>query len=218
MDYQVLSRIRERYVGAGDSRAAPRVGDTTGVPCCRLCNWPLRSVQCCALRSSGAKRAGQSIWRSTPAHGTGEREAMSTTTASITETARAFFEACETGKGWEGCNAYCHPDATFQAQSEPLADMRTLEDYAEWMKAILKIMPDGRYEVKSFATDRERNNVCAYGVFSGTHTESGGPVDPTGKHMSTDYVYAMQFEDGKIRHMTKVWNSNWAMKELGWIQ
>jgi len=26
----------------------------------------------------------------------------------------------------------------------------------------------------------------------------------------------MDFEDGKIRHMTKIWNSGWAMKELGW--
>jgi len=32
----------------------------------------------------------------------------------------------------------------------------------------MTIMPDGSYEVKSFATDTERNNVAAYGVFSGT--------------------------------------------------
>jgi len=32
-----------------------------------------------------------------------------TTTESITETARAFFDACETGKGWAVCGAYCQP-------------------------------------------------------------------------------------------------------------
>jgi hypothetical protein len=37
-----------------------------------------------------------------------------------------------------------------------------------------------------------------------------------GKSTRTDYVYVMDFEDGKIRHMTKIWNSGWAMKELGW--
>jgi hypothetical protein len=26
----------------------------------------------------------------------------------------------------------------------------------------------------------------------------------------------MEFEDGKIRHMTKIWNAGFAMKELGW--
>jgi predicted ester cyclase len=134
----------------------------------------------------------------------------------ITETARLFFEACETGKGWEGCSAYCHPDASFAAQAEPLADVRTLKDYAEWMKALLVFVPDGRYEVKSFATDHDRNNVCAYGVFSGTHSGEGGPMPPTGKSTSSDYVYVMEFADGKIRHMTKIWNAGWAMRELGW--
>jgi hypothetical protein len=35
--------------------------------------------------------------------------------------ATRFFEACEAGKGWEACKAYCKPDATFSAQAEPLA-------------------------------------------------------------------------------------------------
>jgi predicted ester cyclase len=142
--------------------------------------------------------------------------ATTTGTPAITETARAFFDACETGKGWEACSAYCQPDASFAAQAEPLADVHTLKDYTEWMKGLLGFIPDGRYEVKSFATDADRKNVCAYGVFSGTHTGSGGPMPPTGKSTSTDYVYVMEFEDGKIRHMTKIWNSGLAMKDLGW--
>ncbi len=69
---------------------------------------------------------------------------METTQSStITENAHAFFEACETGEGWEGCSAYCHPDATFSAQAEPLADVRTLKDYAEWMKGLLSFIPTG---------------------------------------------------------------------------
>lgn len=85
------------------------------------------------------------------------------------------------------------------------------------MKGLLTFMPDGRYEVKSFATDEHRQNVCAYGVFSATHTGQGGPMSPTGKSTVTDYGYVMQFEGGKIRHMTKIWNAAWAMKELGWM-
>jgi predicted ester cyclase len=141
---------------------------------------------------------------------------MATTTETITETAKAFFDACETGKGWAGTSAYCHPNAGFAAQAEPLADIHTLEGYAEWMKGLLVIVPDGSYVVKSFATDHERSNVCAYGVFSGTHSGPGGPVPPTGKRVSADYVYAMEFTDGKISHMTKIWNAGWSMRELGW--
>ena len=127
-------------------------------------------------------------------------------TESITETAQAFFDACETGKGWAECSAYCQPNASFTAQAGPLADMRTLQQYTEWMKGLLGFVPDGSYAVKSFATDQERNNVCAYAVFSGTHSGEGGPVPPTGKSTSSDYVYAMQFGNGKISHMTKIWN------------
>jgi len=134
----------------------------------------------------------------------------------IAATARKFFEACETGKGWEGCKEFCTPSATFAAQAEPLAETRTLQQYTDWMKGLMTIMPDGRYELKSFATDAERNNVCAYAVFRGTHTGQGGPLPPTGKRTASDYVYVMEFEGDKIRHMTKIWHSGLAMKELGW--
>ena len=65
--------------------------------------------------------------------------------ASITEVADKFFVACETGKGWEGCKAYCTPDAAFAAQAEPLADVRTLQQYCDWMKDGFGPIPDGRY-------------------------------------------------------------------------
>jgi predicted ester cyclase len=135
---------------------------------------------------------------------------------SITSIAEAFFTACETGKGWAACSHYCTPQATFSAQSEPLLDLKTLEQYTGWMQGILTVLPDARYEVKSFATDATRNNVSAYAIFHGTHTGPGGPVPPTGRGMSTDYVYVMQFEGGKIAHMTKIWNAGLALKELGW--
>ncbi|HNR76647.1 MAG TPA: ester cyclase [Parvularculaceae bacterium] len=134
----------------------------------------------------------------------------------IEDTARAFFEACENGKGWSACSPYCAPDATFASQAEPIADIKKLSDYADWMRDLFTPMPTASYEIKSFAVDRERNNVCVFGVFSGAHTGEGGPVSATGKATKSDYVYVMEFEDGKIRHMTKIWNAGWALRELGW--
>jgi hypothetical protein len=34
--------------------------------------------------------------------------------------------------------------------------------------------------------------------------------------MSTDYVYVMQFKGEKIAHMVKIWNSELALKQIGW--
>jgi predicted ester cyclase len=137
--------------------------------------------------------------------------------SAITEVARLFFEACEAGKGWEVCKQYCKPNATFSAQAEPLAELKTLQEYTDWMKGVVTFLPDAEYEIKSMATDDERKNVCAFGVFSGTHTGPGGPVPATGKSTKSDYVYVMDFDGDKIRNMTKIWNAGWAMKDLGWI-
>ena len=136
--------------------------------------------------------------------------------ASIRETAERFFDACETGKGWEGCRQYCHPSATFTAQAGALAGVETLQGYTDWMKGLFTPVPDGSYEVRSFAVDDARHQVVAFGVLRGTHTGEGGPVPPTGKTAAADYVYVMEFDGDKIRHMTKIWNDGITMRQLGW--
>lgn len=133
------------------------------------------------------------------------------------DTAERFFDACETGKGWEACKTYCHPDATFSAQADALAGVTTVEGYTEWMKGLFTPVPDGRYDLRSFAVDEGRKNVIAYAVFSGTHTGEGGPVPPTGKHVAADYVYVMAFDGDRIKHLTKIWNDGVSLKQLGWM-
>ena len=136
--------------------------------------------------------------------------------SSIRETAQRFFDACETGQGWEGTHQYCHADATFSAQAGALEGIDTLQAYTDWMKGLLVPIPDGSYEVRSFAVDEERTSVAAYSVFRGTHAGEGGPVAPTGKRVEADYVYVMQFEGEKIQHMTKIWNDGISLTQLGW--
>jgi predicted ester cyclase len=137
--------------------------------------------------------------------------------AAIKDTAERFFDACETGKGWDVCNQYCHPSASFSAQAGALAEVETLEGYTDWMKGLFQPIPDGSYELRSFAVDEGRNQVSAYAVFRGTHTGDGGPVPPTGKSVEADYVYVMEFDGGRIKHMTKIWNDGVSLQQLGWM-
>lgn len=137
--------------------------------------------------------------------------------SSIKEQARKFFDACETGEGWSVCQQYCHPEATFSAQAGALADVETLQGYTEWMKGLFGPVPDGAYELRSFAVDEARKNVSAYAVFSGTHSGEGGPVPPTGKSVAADYVYVMDFDGDRIIHMTKIWNDAVTLQQLGWM-
>ncbi len=135
---------------------------------------------------------------------------------SMSETAMTFFGACETGKGWEVCKEWCTDGATFSCQADALAETTTLEGYVEWMKGLLTPVPDGRYELKGFAADEGRGSVLAFSVFHGTQTGEGGPVPPTGKTIASAYVYAMEFDGDKLRHMTKIWNDAHGLKQLGW--
>ena len=136
----------------------------------------------------------------------------------IEQTARDFFEACEGGKGWEACRPYCHDGATFSCQAPTLAEIETLESYTEWTKDILGPIPDGHYELMAFATDTGRSRVVAAATFHGTQTGQGGPVAPTGQTVATDYVYVMDFDREKIGHMTKIWNDQVALTQLGWAE
>ncbi|MGR3804181.1 ester cyclase [Marinibacterium profundimaris] len=132
------------------------------------------------------------------------------------ETAQAFFDACETGKGWDVCKAWCTEDATFVCQADALAETRTLAEYCEWMKGLLTPLPDGQYMLTSFAMDEVRGTAVATAEFQGTHTGPGGPVAPTGRVVVSDYAYVMQFDGDRIVHMTKIWNDVAALRGLGW--
>ena len=134
----------------------------------------------------------------------------------VSETAREFFEACETGKGWGVCKTWCHDDATFSCQADALADVTGLAGYTDWMKGLLGPIPDGNYELKAFAIDEDRGTAVAAAVFHGTNTGNGGPVPPTGRTVAADYVYVMNFDGSKIRHMTKIWNDGHSLRALGW--
>jgi len=134
---------------------------------------------------------------------------------SIFETAMQFFDACETGKGWKGCEIYCHADASFSAQASALADITNLAAYCDWMQGLLVPVPDGHYDIKSSSVDNKRQVVTVFGVFHGTHTVDG-PVPATGRAVSSDYVYAISFNGEKISHMVKIWNDGQALTQLGW--
>ncbi|MEO0379612.1 MAG: nuclear transport factor 2 family protein [Pseudomonadota bacterium] len=132
------------------------------------------------------------------------------------QSAMDFFDACETGKGWDICKAWCTDAATFSAQSDAIAEITTLEGYVDWMAGLLTPVPDGHYELKAFAMDEERDTALGFAVFHGTQTGPGGPVEPTGKTVAADYVYAMKFDGDKIAHMTKVWHDGVSLRQLGW--
>ncbi len=134
------------------------------------------------------------------------------------EVATKFFEACEAPLGWEGCKAYVADGATFVAQSEPIAEINSLQDYCDWMHDFGTVTsPEGKYELHTSSFDEGNNTAIFFATYHGKHTGEGGPVPPTNKETKSHYVYVVKVgDDGKVSHMTKIWNAPWAMTELGW--
>ena len=112
--------------------------------------------------------------------------------SAIRETAEQFFVACETGKGWDGCQSYCHEGATFSSQVGVLEGVDTVEGYTDWMKGLFTPVPDASYEIRSFAVDDARQNVAAYGVFGARTPERVGRCHRRGTRwrptMSTSWI------------------------------
>ena len=86
------------------------------------------------------------------------------------------------------------------------------------MKDLLIPVPDGHYEVRSFAVDEDSEQRGGIRRIPRYSYWQGGPVPPTGKRVEADYVYIMEFEGDLIRNMTKVWNDGVSLKQLGWMQ
>ncbi|MGI9327001.1 MAG: nuclear transport factor 2 family protein [Pseudomonadales bacterium] len=134
------------------------------------------------------------------------------------DVASRFFEACEKPLGWAGCRAYVAEGAAFTAQSEPIAEIDTVEAYCEWMKSFGTVTAAGAtYELHASAFDDKTRTAMFFATYHATHTGEGGPVPPTGKRTNSHYVYILKMgDDDKVAEMTKIWNAPWAMTELGW--
>ena len=123
------------------------------------------------------------------------------------QAANALFNACEAGKGWAGCAQYCAPNATFACQAvdllpgqPPVTECKTVEAYAQWMRAIVADFGDkATVEVNAAALDEERSVAVFFATFGGF----------------SHYVYKMHInEEGKCDDMVKVWNDAFAAKVI----
>ena len=134
------------------------------------------------------------------------------------DNAKKFFEACEAPEGWVGCQQFVTSDASFSAQSEPLADVTTVEAYCEWMLGFgTVIAPGATYSLHSASYDDETRTAVFVATYHAKHTGEGGPVPPTNKETHSEYVYALTMnQDDKVEKMLKIWNAPWALNELGW--
>ena len=126
--------------------------------------------------------------------------------------------SCDKAEGWEACKAFCVPGATFHCQSETLKDIKTVEGYANWCSWFATCCPSVSYTNNAITWDGAMSTAVYYSTYHAKHTVQGeGAPPPTFQQTNSEYVYFIRTNaDGKIVHMTKLWNDQWALHELGW--
>lgn len=136
------------------------------------------------------------------------------------DNARRFFESCEAAEGWLGCQPFVADGAVFVAQCEPLAEITTVRDYCEWMRAFGTVTaPEATYDLHAASFDPDTCTAIFFATYHAKHTGDGGPVPPTHRQTHSHYVYVLTMdENDRVEHMTKIWNAPWAMRELGWLE
>lgn len=135
------------------------------------------------------------------------------------ENAVKFFRNCEGAKGWEACKEYVADNATFNAQSEPMAELTQVKEYVDAMAGLGTVTLAGSsFQIHTSSFDKENNTAMIFATFTGTHVGEGGPISPTNKTTNSHYVFVIKMNsEGKVEHITKIWNSSWAFRELGWM-
>ena len=91
--------------------------------------WSVRSVDLTQRSLDGPGARDHAHDRSSLTDGGRERGEMTgvVETPGMVDTAERFFEACESGGGWEKCQEYCHPNATFEAQAAALEGIDSVQ-------------------------------------------------------------------------------------------
>lgn len=134
------------------------------------------------------------------------------------ENATRFFHSCESSEGWEACRQYVEPGATFEAQAGPVAAFDKVREYAEWMAEVPHWATDAGFDIHTSAWDEENRAATFFATYHLRHTGEGGPVPPTNREMNSHYVFVLFMSaDDRVEKMYKIWNADWALKQLGWV-
>lgn len=111
-------------------------------------------------------------------------------------------------------------NGTFEAQSEPIADIKPIQNYCDWMAGLcFSPMAGCSFEVHASCWDDATRTALFFAAFTGTHVGDGGPRLPTNTTTDSHFAYAIQMDkNDKVISMVKTWNAPWALRELGWVE
>ena len=105
------------------------------------------------------------------------------------------------------------PDVVRHSQSTPGVVITNLLDFKAFLERDATMMEGARVDLEILVAEGDR--VAIYGNFSGTHTGSFGPIEPTGRTVSLNVHAMFRIEDDRIVEIWILWDNVALLTQLG---
>jgi len=105
------------------------------------------------------------------------------------------------------------PDLVRHCQATPNLNIRSLNEFKEFLKEDLKTFPDSHITTEMLIA--EGDLVAGYHTYSGTQKGAMGPFPATNKKADLKFLGILRIEDGKIVEMRVEWDNMAFLTQLG---
>lgn len=90
--------------------------------------------------------------------------------------------------GFEACKDYVAENASFNSQSEVLAEVISVKNYVNWIAGLGTTMPGNSCEISASAYDEDNNTAIFFSTFTGHIREMEGRYNPQTLIMSMLFI------------------------------
>ena len=97
------------------------------------------------------------------------------------------------------------PDMVRPSQATPNLNIRSLDEFKEFLKEDLKTFPDSHITTEMLIA--EGDLVAGYHTYSGTQKGAMGPFPATNKKADLKFLGILRIENGKIAEMWVEWDN-----------
>jgi predicted ester cyclase len=105
------------------------------------------------------------------------------------------------------------PDLVRHSQATPGVEVRSLEQFKEFLTQDIATFPDAKQELHTIIAKGDK--VAVYLTFTGTQDGPMGPFPATGKKVDMNFLGMFRLENGKVAEIWVEWDNLNILTQLG---
>lgn len=148
--------------------------------------------------------------------GSSQPDASAAATAEANKEVVRRFVAAMNERRFDDLDELVSPDLVRHSPSTPGLEVRSLEQFKDFLRGDLESVPDSRQEIRMMVA--EGDLVATWATYSGTQEGQLGPFPPTGRRVEADFAGFLRVEDGLIAEIHVVWDNMSMLVQLGHLE